>query len=165
MAKKELSVKDQIVMDEMLQGYSVAEASRRTGFPLMTCYRAASKPQFKEELKRRQAIITDKAQIDAEYVLRQSAKLHQRCMQELKPSIEDHPSLGPDGEIEVDEDGNKVYIREVTFSFDSTGAARALDLLAKNKLVKAYDNTQIHEVNVDFVDVLEAARKRVEREK
>lgn len=165
MASKKLTARDEIVLAELLHGYSVVEVSKRTGLPLMVCYRSSCKPQLKAEMARRQALIVEKANIDAAYVLKQAAKLHQRCMQEVKPTVEEYPLLGEDGEIQVDEDGNRIFIREVSFSFDSAGAARALDLLAKNKLVKAYDNTQEHKVSVDFVDVLDAARKRVEREK
>jgi phage terminase small subunit len=63
--------------------------------------------------------------IDAAWVLRQAAKLHKRCMQEVRPKMS---RKGP----VVDENGNQV------FEFNAAGAAKALELVGKHVGVQAF---------------------------
>jgi phage terminase small subunit len=66
------------------------------------------------------------AQVDAAYVLRQAAKLHERCMQEIEPFTDRK------GNHITDEKGRPLYV------FDSSGAARALELVGKHVDVAAF---------------------------
>lgn len=67
-----------------------------------------------------------RVQIDADYVLRQAVKLHERCMQEIEP-ISDRR-----GEELKDEQGRTIY------NFDAKGAAAALKLVGEHITVQAF---------------------------
>ncbi|ENG5503788.1 terminase small subunit, partial [Yersinia enterocolitica] len=64
--------------------------------------------------------------IDADYVLRQAVKLHERCMQEVEPITDRR------GEEITDEDGKTI------FGFDAKGAAAALKLVGEHISVQAF---------------------------
>ena len=67
-----------------------------------------------------------KVEINADYVLAQAVKLHERCMQEIKPKLD-----RKGGPI-LDDDGNQV------FEFNASGAAKALELVGKHIGVGAF---------------------------
>ena len=64
--------------------------------------------------------------IDANYVLMQAAKLHQRCMQEIVPLVDRR------GQKIRDDEGNPLY------AFNAAGAAKALELVGKHVNVGAF---------------------------
>lgn len=68
----------------------------------------------------------DRVQIDADYVLRQAVKLHERCMQEVEPITDRR------GEELKDEQGRTIY------GFDAKGAAAALKLVGEHITVQAF---------------------------
>lgn len=61
-------------------GYSSTSA-RQVGFDNMTKHDIQSR--IKELIEER----NNRVQVDADYVLKQAVKLHQRCMQEVRPKI------------------------------------------------------------------------------
>jgi phage terminase small subunit len=69
---------------------------------------------------------SDAAVVDAAYVLRQGVKLHERCMQEIEPFTDRK------GNHITDKEGRPLYV------FDSSGAARALELVGKHVDVAAF---------------------------
>lgn len=64
--------------------------------------------------------------IDADYVLRQAVKLHERCMQEIEPVTDRR------GEEIKDESGKTI------FAFDAKAAATALKLIGDHVNVQAF---------------------------
>lgn len=91
---------------------------------------------------------SEEVKIDAAYVLRQAVKLHERCMQEIIPFTDRK------GDHIHDEQGHPLYV------FNTTGAAKALELVGKHVTVNAFQET----VNVKGLDALadrmERAMKR-----
>lgn len=77
--------------------------------------------------------IAAKTEVDAAYVLRQAQKLHERCMQEVRPFTDRK------GEQIYDDDGNPLYV------FNATGAAKALELIGKHIDVQAFKDK--HEIS------------------
>lgn len=74
-----------------------------------------------------------RCEIDADYVLTQAVKLHERCMQEVDPV------MLPSGKQKT-EQGRPV------FKFDSMGAKAALELVGKHVNVQAFkDRIEIEE--------------------
>lgn len=69
---------------------------------------------------------SERTQIDADYVLRQAAKLHERCMQEVEPLTDRK------GDQIKDDEGRPIY------EFDANGAARSLELIGKHVDVMAF---------------------------
>ena len=67
----------------------------------------------------------ERLDINADYVLSQAVKLHERCMQEVDP-------VTVKGTPIKDEEGRTVY------KFDSMGAAKALDMVGKHIDVQAF---------------------------
>lgn len=68
----------------------------------------------------------ERTQIDADYVLRQAVKLHERCMQEIRPFTD------RSGEQVHDEDGHPLFV------FNAQGAVKALELVGKHVGVGAF---------------------------
>jgi phage terminase small subunit len=78
----------------------------------------------------------ERVKIDADWVLKQAVKVHNRCMEE-KEALTEY-----DGKERVplkNEDGEYLY------KFDSTGALKSLDLIGKHINIKAFDN----KINID----------------
>lgn len=82
-------------------------------------YENLRKPHVSEKIKELRKKLSDESMIDAFWVLQQASKLHDRCMQE---------------EPVRDREGNEIG----EYKFDSAGAARALDIVAKHIDVGAY---------------------------
>lgn len=101
-------------------GYSSTSA-RQVGFDNMTKHDIQSR--IKELIEERNS----RVQVDADYVLKQAVKLHERCMQEVRPKT-------IRGEQVKDEEGNNVFV------FDSMGAAKSLELIGKHVSVKAWED-------------------------
>jgi len=76
-----------------------------------------------KELKKERS---DRTSIDADYVLRQAVKLHERCMQEVKPKTYS------DGTQIEDDEGNPL------FEFNASGAVSSLKLIGDHVGVQAF---------------------------
>lgn len=84
-----------------------------------------SKHAVAERIAEMQAERSARTKIDADYVLRQSVKLHERCMQEIDPETFM-------GDQVTDENGRPI------FKFNAQGAAKALELVGKHVNVQAF---------------------------
>lgn len=125
-----LTDKQELFAREYLKDLNATQAAIRAGYSEKTAketgYENLTKPHLldfiaelnKERLKR--------VQIDADYVLRQAVKLHERCMQEVEPITDRR------GEEIKDEHGRTIY------GFDSKGAAAALKLVGEHVTVQAF---------------------------
>lgn len=82
-----------------------------------------------------------RTQINADYVLRQAVKLHERCMQEISPVLD------LKGQHVKDENGNLLY------KFDSKGAAAGLKMVGNHINVNAFSRKTINEHEDDNEEV------------
>ncbi|RSV15668.1 terminase small subunit [Sphingomonas sp. ABOLF] len=93
---------------------------------------------------------SERTKIDADYVLTQAVKLHERCMQEVEPV------LGAFGVQVKDEQGRNV------FKFNAAGAAKALELVGKHVDVQAFKDTM--DVNLSSLTPAERRARIAELE-
>lgn len=128
---------------EYLIDLNATQAAIRAGYSADTARvigpENLSKPDIAERIAEMQAERAARTKIDADYVLRQAVKLHERCMQEIDPETFM-------GEQVVDENGRPI------FKFNSQGAAKALELVGKHVNVQAFrDNVALQaDVNVSL---------------
>ena len=143
MAKK-LTDKQEIFVAEYLIHLNATQAAIRAGYSKKTAGSQAfdllKKPEIQEALSNAKAERSERTKIDADYVLTQAQKLHERCMQ---------------AEPVYDDDGNPTG----EYVFKETGAARALEIIGKHVNVKAFDNTS-NVVIEDKTTLLAKARQR-----
>lgn len=111
----------------------------------------------------------EKLEIDAAYVLRQAVKLHERCMQEIKPKLV-WDRVEKEWVHDTDDEGRGIYI------FNATGAAKALELVGKHIDVQAFNDQSTSTIQHALAglsddelkkrrDELEAKRKALEAAK
>ncbi|MDX7082517.1 terminase small subunit [Serratia marcescens] len=89
-----------------------------------------------------------RVKIDADYVLKQSVKIHERCMQEIEPFTD------AKGNHIHDDKGRPLYV------FDAKAAIAALGLVGKHVNVQAFKERMEVNVNVTLADRLAKARRR-----
>ncbi len=123
MAKDKLTGKQQRFIDEYMVDRNATQAAIRAGYSEKTAGvigdENLKKPYIAAEIAKKVEKLSESTQINAEWVLKQAAKLHSKCMQE---------------EPVTDREGNETG----EYKFDSAGAARALDIVAKHIDVGAY---------------------------
>lgn len=122
---------------------STAKRAEQAGYEFMI------NPDVKAEIERRRTERAQKAAIDAEYVLQQAVKLHERCMQEVEPFTDRK------GNHIHDEEGRPLYV------FNANGAARALELVGKHIGVQAFKEQVAHDVTDALADRLVRAAERL----
>lgn len=130
MSKKPLTAKQEMFCREYLIDLNATQAAIRAGYSEKTAYSIAnenlSKPEIIEFLQPLLEEREKRVEVDADYVLTQAKKLHERCMQEIKPLTDKK------GNQLTDEEGNAIFV------FDSQGAARSLELIGKHVSVQAF---------------------------
>ncbi|CAB1223524.1 Terminase small subunit [Serratia liquefaciens] len=89
-----------------------------------------------------------RVKIDADYVLKQSVKIHERCMQEIEPFTD------AKGNHIHDDKGRPLYV------FDAKAAIAALGLVGKHVDVQAFKERMDVNVNVTLADRMANARRR-----
>ena len=89
-----------------------------------------------------------RVKIDADYVLKQSVKIHERCMQEIEPFTD------AKGNHIHDDKGRPLYV------FDAKAAIAALGLVGKHVDVQAFKERVDVNVNVTLADRRANARRR-----
>ncbi|WP_372830989.1 terminase small subunit [Pontibacterium sp.] len=109
---------------------NATRAAIKAGYAEKNAVKEASRlmqfPEILQRIAELKAERIERTKIDADYVLRQAVKLHERCMQEVTPKTDRK------GEQLKDEEGNAI------FEFDSSGAARSLELVGKHIGVQAF---------------------------
>lgn len=87
MASEKLTPKQSRWIDEYLIDLNAKQAAIRAGYSKRTApaigYENLNKPHLAAEIAERIRLRAEKTNIDADYVLRQAQKLHERCMDEL----------------------------------------------------------------------------------
>ena len=125
-----LTAKQERFVEEYLIDLNATQAAIRAGYSKKTARQAGAenlaKPVISEAIEAAKAERSEETKIDAAYVLRQAVKLHERCMQEIEPFTDRK------GNHIHDDNGHPLYV------FNSTGAAKALELVGKHVGVQAF---------------------------
>lgn len=125
-----LTDKQELFAREFIKDLNATQAAIRAGYSEKTARAIGCENLTKPDIQLRIAELNqermERVQIDADYVLRQAVKLHERCMQEVEPITDRR------GEEVKDEQGRKVY------GFDAKGAAAALKLVGEHITVQAF---------------------------
>ncbi len=131
-----MTPKQQRFVEEYLIDLNATQAAIRAGYSARTAmeqgYQLLRNTSVSAALSEAVARRSERAGIDADYVLRQAVKLHERCMQEVSP-ITDRK-----GEQVKDEAGNPL------FEFNALGASKALELVGKHVAVQAFKDKVEH---------------------
>ena len=137
MAGRPLTAKQQAFVDEYLVDMNGKAAAIRAGYSPRTAETQScqllKKTQVKRAVQKALAKRSRRTEVDADYVLRQAQKLHERCMQEIEPYTDRK------GNQIHDEDGNPLYV------FNANGAAKALEIIGKHINVAAF--SEKHEIS------------------
>lgn len=125
-----LTDKQELFAREYLKDLNATQAAIRAGYSENTARKIGSenltKPDIQDFIAELNRERLERVQIDADYVLRQAVKLHERCMQEVEPLTDRR------GEEIKDEQGRTI------FGFDAKGAAAALKLVGEHITVQAF---------------------------
>lgn len=125
-----LTDKQELFAREFIKDLNATQAAIRAGYSGKTARAIGSENLTKPDIQQRVAELNqerlERVQIDADYVLRQAVKLHERCMQEVEPLTDRR------GEEITDEQGRTIY------GFDAKGAAAALKLVGEHITVQAF---------------------------
>lgn len=125
-----LSPKQQRFVEEYLVDLNGTQAAIRAGYSAKTAEQQGSRllrnVQVSTALTEAKTKRSERLAIDADYVLQQAVKLHERCMQEIAPVVDRK------GQQVTDEAGN------LLFEFNAAGAAKALELVGKHVKVGAF---------------------------
>ncbi|HDQ4772062.1 TPA: terminase small subunit [Yersinia enterocolitica] len=125
-----LTDKQELFAREYLKDLNATQAAIRAGYSEKTAQvqssRLLSNVMVQQRVSELASERNNRVGIDADYVLRQAVKLHERCMQEVEPITDRR------GEEIVDENGKTI------FGFDAKGAAAALKLVGEHISVQAF---------------------------
>ena len=128
--KSKLTDKQSLFCQEYLVDLNATQAAIRAGYSKKTAgvigIQNLGKLNIQEVITKLKDKRSEKIEIDAAWVLRQAVKLHQRCMQEVRPK------RNKKGEQVIDEDDNPV------FEFNAQGAAKGLELAGKHVNILAF---------------------------
>lgn len=144
MTVKKLTDKQELFCKEYLIDLNGTQAAIRAGYSEDTARVIAQenllKPAIQEYLSKLKAEREQKLEINAEWVLSQAIKVHNRCMEEKELLTE---FQGKERVPLKNENGEYLY------KFDSTGSLKALELIGKHINIKAFDNkTDINFLNL-----------------
>lgn len=125
-----LTDKQELFAREFIKDLNATQAAIRAGYSEKSSRNQGARMMANDDILHRIAELNqerlDRVQVDADYVLRQAVKLHERCMQEVEPLTDRR------GEEIKDEQGRTIY------GFDAKGAAAALKLVGEHITVQAF---------------------------
>lgn len=137
MTAKKLTPKQEMFCLEYLKDLNATQAAIRANYSEKTAQEQSSRLLSNVIINERIAVLMAErakaVKVDAEWVLRKSIELHDRCSQ-AKPVTdkEGHPIF--------DENGQPIY------KFEHTGVSKALELIGKHINVQAFNEKQTSEV-------------------
>jgi phage terminase small subunit len=127
---RKLTPKQQRFIEEFLIDVNASRAATRSGYSSRCSkeigHENLTKPHILEGILKAMKERSERTKIDADYVLTQAVKLHERCMQEVRPLPDNK------GNHQQDEDGNYLFV------FNANGAARALELIGKHTSIQCF---------------------------
>lgn len=133
-----LTDKQELFAREFIKDLNATQAAIRAGYSEKTARAIGCENLTKPDIQQRIAELNqerlERVQIDADYVLRQAVKLHERCMQEVEPLTDRR------GEEITDEQGRTVY------GFDAKGAVASLKLIGDHISVQAFKQQTTTEI-------------------
>ncbi|MDI3149373.1 terminase small subunit [Serratia nevei] len=125
-----LTDKQELFAREFIVDLNATQAAIRAGYSEKSSRNQGARMMANDDILHRIAELNHerlkRVQVDADYVLRQAVKLHERCMQEVEPLTDRR------GEEIKDEQGRTIY------GFDAKGAAAALKLVGEHITVQAF---------------------------
>lgn len=140
----ELSARDQLFADHYFGGPNQVRGSAKACYKYIhpRCKDSTAetegpavlrKPQVQTYLERQGKKITERAEINAQWLLEQSIRLYYRCMGDEAYPVEYERTNPESGEITVE----TYYIR----SFNPIGARAALELIGRNRGIQAFKDS------------------------
>ena len=138
-----LTDKQEMFCKEYIIDLNATQAAIRAGYSEKTAQRMGSenlsKPLIQERIAELMKERTERVQIDADWVLRQAVKVHERCMQQEPVIVNGEPT------------GD--------FKFEPAGANKALELVGKHINVQAFlDKSKVeHALTDDFDELMNGA--------
>ena len=154
MAKSKLTDKQALFCQEYLVDLNATQAAIRAGYSKNSAevigHENLRKPNLQELITELKDKRSEAVEINAEWVLRQAVKLHERCMQEVTPVTDSK------GNPVIDGEGRAV------FEFNVSGAAKGLELAGRHVNVKAFEK-QVLEVHIhqELTSRLQQGRQRI----
>ena len=125
-----LTTKQRLFVREYLIDLNATQAAIRAGYSEKTAgaigHENLKKPEIATAIIEQMGKREERVEIDADYVLNQGVKLHERCMQEIEPFTDKK------GNQIYDDNGKAIYL------FNAAGAAKALELVGKHVNVQAF---------------------------
>ena len=150
----ELNDKQKLFAAEYLVDQNATQSAIRAGYSARTAdvqgSRLLGDVRIAKLIKDGKAARMADVKIDSDYVLRQSVKLHERCMSEISPVM---VRRGKDLVQDTDDDGN------LLFKFDASGAAKGLELIGKHVTVQSFNEKKSVTLDLD-----NASREELEAE-
>lgn len=129
----ELTEKQEAFCREFMKDLNATQAAKRAGYSDKTAYSIGqenlNKPEIQNRLSELKGERNERLQIDADWVLKQAVKVHQRCMQA-------EPVLDRGGNQVMVEDANGNLV--AAYKFEHAGANKALELIGKHVSVGAF---------------------------
>ena len=149
-----LTPKQQRFVEEYLIDLNATAAAIRAGYSPRTARAIAcenlAKPDIQGAIAKAKRERSEATKIDAEWVLRELVKLHQRVTQEIKPAL--HPKTRK--QIK-DEEGNLLFV------YNAAASNRALELIGKHIGVGAFNKDRLEiSGEITLVERLQAGRDR-----
>jgi len=126
MARK-LTPKQQRVVDQLLLDPSLKRCSEVTGASYDYVRELHTKTHILEILDKRRQKVSEKAMVDAAWVLKEQRRIYARCMQDVQPIM----ARGPGGKM----------IETGEFKFNAGGANKVLENIGKHRAVNAFKGT------------------------
>lgn len=158
--KKELTPKQAMFVREYLVDLNAAAAARRAGFAESVARSKATQWVSKSKhdcpteyhhiwdaIQEAIAARAEKVEVNAQWVLNQAVKLHERCMQEVVPDTT------ISGKQKVDDQGRKV------FRFDAKGASAALKLVGDHINIQAFKKQVELSGKLDMAEIISKAKR------
>lgn len=150
-----LTAKQERFCREYIVDLNATQAAKRAGYssrrPSEQAYQLLQKTTVQARIAELQADALKVVGVNAEYVLRQAQKLHERCMQEISPVM---VREGRETVPLIDDEGRQV------FQFNAAGAAKALEIIGKHIDVQAFSEKHEHKHTgtIENVQVTDADR-------
>ena len=148
-----LTPKQRRFVEEYLKDLNATQAAVRAGYSAKTAKQQASRlltnvdvAASVAEAKRERSEAT---KIDAAWVLKQAVELHQRVMQEIRPSR--NPKTGKQV---YDDDGNAL------FTFNAAAANRSLEIIGKHVDIGCFKERIEHSSGLSMAERILAARRQ-----